>query len=305
MKKMVRLGSRGSRLAVIQAESVIALMKQASPDIDISLVKVTTAGDRDRHGLPGQFAVGAFVKELEEALLDGRIDAAVHSLKDLPVELPAGLLVAATAPRLDPRDALVARDRLDNLAPGSRIGTGSPRRAVQLLKLRPDLEVCGMRGNVPTRLQKVQAGLVDGVIVAAAALLRLGLEKEVTSYFEPDNFLPAVGQGALAIETRSADREILDIIKPVNHLPTWQCVSAERAFLRALGGGCRAPIAALALARGGRLTLEGMCASADGASILRLSEEGSAEAAEKLGQGLANKMLAGGANRFIAEAEKL
>ena len=295
-------GSRGSKLALIQAESVAARIREVNPKLEVSLSKIITKGDRNRHTQLDHVAgVGVFVKELEGALLDNRIDIAVHSLKDVPTDIPLDLRLLAVTERLDPRDVLVSKSRLDELAPGSRIGTGSLRRTVQLTQYRPDLKVCSIRGNVDTRLRKVSSGEVDGVIVAAAALLRLGWEDKITEYLPLEHFVPAVGQGALVIEMRLDDEEVAALVSPVNHLPTWQSVMAERAFLSALGGGCRAPIAALGTVNGATLKLEGMVADVSGKKMLRATEEGSSMSPEQVGVQLAQKMLGMGASEFIAE----
>lgn len=301
MRMRIVAGSRGSRLALAQTESVIARLKQRNPSLEVSLKKITTTGDRDRRTRLDRIGVAVFVKELEQALLDGRIDLAVHSLKDVPTEVPQGLCLLAVTERADPRDTLVAKSRLDELAPGSRIGTGSLRRAIQLARFRPDLEVCSIRGNVDTRLRKVFSGEVDGVMVAAAAMLHLDWQDKITEYLPLEYFLPAAGQGALAVEARLDDKEIADIVTPLNHIPTWQGTMAERAFLRATGGGCRAPIAALGTVNSSTLKLEGMIANPRGTEMLCTSEEGNAMAAEEVGSRLAQKMLAMGASEFIAE----
>jgi hydroxymethylbilane synthase len=301
MSRRITVGSRGSKLALLQAESVVAEIREINPDLDVSINKIVTTGDRNHRSRLGRTGTAIFVKELEEALLDGRIDIAVHSLKDLPTELPPRLCLLAVTERLDPRDVLVAKSKLNELASGSKIGTSSLRRTIQLMSYRPDLLACPIRGNVDTRLRKVFSGEFDGVIVAAAALLRLGWEKRITEYL-PRDFLPAVGQGALAVEARLGDVDIARLVLPINHLPTWQCVTAERALLRALGGGCRAPVAALGTVNGNTLKLEGMVASVSGRKVLRASEEGSAISAEEIGVRLAQRMLAKGAVEIIAEA---
>jgi hydroxymethylbilane synthase len=301
MSRRITVGSRGSKLALLQAESVVAEIREINPDLDVSINKIVTTGDRNHRSRLGRTGTAIFVKELEEALLDGRIDIAVHSLKDLPTELPPRLCLLAVTERLDPRDVLVAKSKLNELASGSKIGTSSLRRTIQLMSYRPDLLACPIRGNVDTRLRKVFSGEFDGVIVAAAALLRLGWDKRITEYL-PRDFLPAVGQGALAVEARLGDVDIARLVLPINHLPTWQCVTAERALLRALGGGCRAPVAALGTVNGNTLKLEGMVASVSGRKVLRASEEGSAISAEEIGVRLAQRMLAKGAVEIIAEA---
>ena len=304
MNRRIIVGSRGSRLALIQAESVVARIREANPGVEVSVSQIVTKGDRDRHAQLDHMAdIGVFVKELEEALLDGRVDLAVHSLKDMPVQIPSGLCLAAVTERPDPRDALVSRgERLGEFASGARIGTGSLRRAVQLGACRPDLEACGIRGNVDTRLRKVADGEFDGVILAAAALKRLDLEDRISEYLPTEHFLPAVGQGALAVETRSDDKEVAGIVVPLNHLPAWQGITAERAFLSALGGGCRAPIAALGTVSGTILRLEGMVADVTRKLTLFASGEGSNTAPEEIGVRLARKLIGMGAAELLAEA---
>jgi len=298
----ISIGTRGSKLAVIQAEWLLTKLREAFPALKASLAKITTSGDRYSTTVFDDFAgQGIFVKELEKALLDKQIDLAVHSLKDLPTEVPEGLTLAATTARLDPRDVLVSRaGNHVELAPGSKIGTGSHRRAVQLHALRPDLNICNIRGNIDTRLRKVSGGEVDGIIVAAAALIRLGWEDRITEYLPTEHFTPAVGQGALGIEIRSDDKEITKLVSAINDESTWQCITAERAFLQALGGGCRAPIAAIGTVSDNILRLSGMVASADGAHILRAIEESDTLTPEKSGKLLAKKMERIGALQHIA-----
>jgi hydroxymethylbilane synthase len=302
MSRSIIVGTRGSQLAVIQAESVVAMIREANPNLKISLKKIVTAGDRHRRTQPAQMGTAVFVKELEEALLEGRIDLAVHSLKDVPTEIPQGLCLLAVTERFDPRDVLVAKAKLNELPPGARIGTGSLRRTAQLSCYRPDLQASTVRGNIDTRLRKVAGGEFDGVILAAAAMLRLRWEDKITEYLSLESFLPAAGQGVLAVEARLDDAEISRLISPLNHLPTWQCVTAERTFLREVGGGCRTPIAALGTANSATLRLEGMIAAPDGRKILHASEEGDIASAEEIGVKLAKRMQAMGASEIIAEA---
>jgi hydroxymethylbilane synthase len=302
MRRRLIVGSRRSRLALLQTESVITRIKAATPDLDVGISKIVTTGDR--HTRLERVEVAVFVKELEQALLEGRIDIAVHSLKDVPTELPPRLCLLAVTERLDPRDALVARAKLSELNSGAKIGTGSLRRTVQLMGCRPDLQARPIRGNVDTRLGKVFSGEFDGVIVAAAAMLRLGWQEKITEYLPLEHFLPAVGQGALAIEARLDDKEISELVSPLNNFTGWQGITAERAFLSAIGGGCRAPVAALGVVNGNKLRLEGMVASISGQKILRASQEGSALSAGEIGAKLAQKMLAMGAEEIIAEARK-
>ena len=301
----IAIGSRGSKLAVIQAEELLAKLRQVLPGLKACLVKITTRGDRDNTtALDGFSGQGIFVKELEKALLDKQIDLAVHSLKDLPTEIPQGLMLAAVTSRLDPRDVFISRDvKLADLAPGSKIGTGSRRRAVQLLALRPDLQVCDIRGNIDTRLRKVSDGEFDGVVVAAAALIRLGWQEKITEYLSIEHFTPAVGQGTLGIEVRSEDKEIAALVSKIKDQPTWQAVTAERTFLQTLGGGCRAPIAALGTVSAGTLKLTGMVAGADGSQILRAAEQGKTSTPEQIGKRLARKMAEMGALVLITATE--
>ncbi|MFC1987536.1 hydroxymethylbilane synthase [Chloroflexota bacterium] len=303
MRRKIIVGTRGSKLALIQAESVVARIREIAPYLEITISKIVTKGDSNRHiQLDRMDSIGIFVKEMEEALLGGQIDLAVHSLKDMPTQIPEGLYLVAVIERLDFRDVLVSRGaKLSELAPGSRIGTGSLRRAVQLGACCPDLEVCSIRGNVDTRLRKVAEGEFDGVITAAAAMKRLGWQERISEYLPLEHFLPAVGQGALAVEARLDDKEVAELLAPLNHRPTWQSITAERAFLEALGGGCRAPIAALGTVKDGMLKLEGMVASVGTKKIMRASIEDSTIASEELGVRLAQKLLAMGADEFIDE----
>lgn len=305
---VLTIGSRGSKLAVIQAKMVEASLRRAFPELEVSFKTVTTTGDRDSNRSLDEFGgQGVFVKELEQALTSGEIDLAVHSLKDVPTELGTGLKLSATLPREDPRDVLVSRSglKLALLPAGSRVGTDSRRRAAQLKAVRPDVATRPIRGNIDTRLRKVQAGEVDGVILAAAALLRLGWPDRITEFLPVDSFLPAVGQGVVAVEIRSDDKITDRITSSVNDLPTWQAVLAERAFMRTLGGGCRAPIAALATVADGHLTIEGMVASMDYATVVRDRNAGPAEQAEAIGCELACKVLDGGGNRITYESGRL
>jgi len=305
MRRRIYVGIRGSKLAVIQAESVLAKLKLIAPDIDFSLVKITTRGDRASNTPLNRIAgEGVFVKDLEEALLDKKIDMAVHSLKDMPTEIPQGLVLAAVTERLDPRDAFISNcGKLAELAPGYRVGTGSSRRATQVLAYRPDLKIKDLRGNIETRLRKLSNGHYDGIIMAAAALNRLGWEEIITEYLPIEHFIPEVGQGALGIETRSGQEDISSFLSNLNHTLTWQCVLAERSFLRTLGGGCRAPITALASSTAGTIRLDGMVAGVNSAKILRCTVEGDATEFENLGMTLAQRMIDMDALSLITEAK--
>ena len=305
MRKNIVVGSRGSRLALVQAESVVAKLKAVTPEVEISVSVISTQGDKSPHvRLDEAVGSGFFVKELEEALLDRRIDLAVHSLKDVPTELPEGLMLAAVPERSDPRDVLVTvGTRFADLPCGEKIGTGSLRRSLQLAALRPDLKSANIRGNVDTRIGKVDSGEYGGLITAAAALIRLGLRDRITHYFDTENFLPAVGQGALVVESRKDDDELNCLLSKINEPASWYGVTAERAFLLALGGGCQAPIAALASVDNGDLRIRGLVASQCQQKMLRANEAGTARDAVEIGERLAKKLLDQGAGEFIEEAK--
>lgn len=303
-KRTVIIGSRGSRLALIQAGTVLAELERAYPDIEFKLTKIVTRGDQARSLPISRSPVqGIFVKEIEESLLSGKIDLAVHSLKDMPTKIPPGLSLAAVTERLDPRDILVSNSgKLAELPSKSIIGTGSLRRMAQLLAYRHDLKVQPLRGNIDTRLQKVNSGKVDGIVIAAAGMIRLDLEAMITEYLPLELFLPAVGQGVLGIETREGDEKTVTLASSLNHEATWRSVRAERAFLHTLGGGCHAPIAALATTLGDTIRLQGLVASSDGSRMLRDAEEGSHLIPEEIGSQLAKRMLEIGASELIMEA---
>jgi len=287
MGREVRIGTRGSPLALAQAEAVRSALARRWPDRPFVLCPLRTAGDRGRYGV-----VGAFVREVQRALLEGRVDLAVHSLKDLPAQGLPDLALGAVPPREDPRDALVTRDGrgLKALPPGARVGTASPRRAVQVRALRPDLEVVPLRGNLNTRLARLEEGQMDALVVALAGLRRLGLEGRAVQAFDPfTEVTPAVGQGALAVEVRADDPEALALVASLDDPPTRRAVQAERAFLRALGGGCRLPYGALARVEGDTLTLVGMMAHPEGPPI-RGQEVGPASEPEAVGTALARRL---------------
>jgi hydroxymethylbilane synthase len=302
MKEHIIIGSRKSRLALLQAQEVIDALRAVYPRLSFEITTVKTTGDRDRKtSLKILGGKGVFVKELEEALLRREIDIAVHSLKDMPTDIPARLKLAAVTRRLDPRDMLVSASgvSLSKLPSGSRIGTGSQRRAVQLMNYRRDVIVADMRGNIDTRLRKCSGGEVDGLMLAAAAMVRMRLEDKVTEYLSIDDFVPAVGQGTLGIEVRDNDKLTTEIVAPLNHEGTWMAVSAERAFLKALGGGCREPIAALAVVKGTSLRIRGMVANSTTFEVMYADMKGGSSEAEQLGIRLARRMIGMGADRLI------
>ncbi len=303
--RTIRIGTRGSRLALRQTEAVVAALKQRFPGRRFEVHTLRTTGDRQTQEPLDQIGgVGVFVKELESALLAGEIDIAVHSLKDVPTAMPEGLIIAAVPGREDPRDALVSRSgaKLADLPPEARIGTGSARRACQLRALRRDIAVTGIRGNVDTRLRKVEAGEVDAVVMAAAALARMGWLDKAAEVLSFDLMLPAPGQGALAVEIRSDDEAVREMAAAIDDGDYHRAVTAERAFLARLGGGCSVPIAALGEIDGGRLRLRGLVGDMEGIRILRAELEGPASDAEALGVQLAEELLSQGAADLLKES---
>jgi hydroxymethylbilane synthase len=303
MTPSLRIGTRRSPLAVWQAEHVRARLEAAHPGLRCLLVRIVTEGDRilDRP-LAQVGGKGLFVKEIENALLDGRIDVAVHSMKDLPAELPQGLRLGAVPQREDPRDALVAGQRnrrLADIPPGARIGTSSLRRAAQLRFHRPDLTLEPARGNVETRIRRLEEGRFDAIVLAVAGLKRLGLESRISEILEPDLCLPAVGQGVLAVEIREDDPETARLVEPLNDPATETCVRAERAFLAAMGGSCQIPVAALAHMDRENLALTGLVADLDGSQCVRLSLEAPPDQAVALGHTLADQIRAAGGDRIL------
>jgi hydroxymethylbilane synthase len=287
------LGSRGSALARRQSDIVLAALRGVAPDVDVEVQTVHTEGDRRQDvSLDAIGGQGVFVKDIEQRLQRREIDIAVHSLKDMPAETPAGLTIAALLPRADARDALVSRDnlRLAGLPAGAHIGTDSRRRSVQLTALRLDVFVDSIRGNVDTRIAKVMSGDCDAVVLAVAGLERLGRLDEASEVFEIDDMLPAPGQGVLAIECRADDAEVLDLLRSVDDAPTRAAATAERAFLRMLGAGCRLPVGAYAEVVEGRLRLRGLLAS-DFGEIAREETLGEVAEADGLGVTLAQRLM--------------
>ena len=301
MKSLIKIGTRGSKLALYQAEVVRAKLKTLFPILECEFVKIHTKGDMIRRGTISSIGPGIFTREIEEALLAHEIDIAVHSAKDLATELPEGLKIEAVLVREDPRDCLVAREgkTLEQLSHGAKIGTSSLRRRAQLKKLRPDLEIFEMRGNVDTRLKKIEEGQYDAMVVAHAGLKRLGLTNFVTQVFDEESFLPQAGQGALAVEVRSKDLEIQELIKPLNHQPTFHRVLAERSFLRHLEGGCQIPVGVSSKIEGDVLTLRGGIFSLEGDREVVDVATGSISEGEKTGVILAEKLLQAGGDEIL------
>lgn len=294
---MLRIGSRGSKLALWQAEWVARELARLGQSARIEIIRTT--GDKMTDVALAQVgAKGLFTREIEEALLAGRIDLAVHSLKDLPTALPEGLTLAAVLQREDARDAVVGR-RLCDLEPGARVGTSSLRRAAQLRRLRPDLLIEPVRGNVDTRLRRLAEGRYDAIVLALAGLRRLGWEERIAEILPLETMLPAVGQGALAIETREGDEVVRAACRPLEDPDTRRAVMAERALLAGLGGGCQVPIAAHAELSDGALRLRAVVISPDGAQAVRDEIRGAPEDAEELGSELARRLLTSGAQAIL------
>jgi hydroxymethylbilane synthase len=298
----LRIATRQSRLALWQADHVAAQLRLAHPGLEVVLVPMTTQGDRilDR-SLAEVGGKGLFIKELEVAMSEHRADIAVHSMKDVPGDLPDGMELAAMLPRADPRDAFVSLRHVsfDALPRGARVGTSSLRRQCQLKAARPDLDIVALRGNVDTRLQKLQDGGFDAIILAAAGLIRLGLADRITGYLDVDRSLPAVGQGIIGIECRSDDARSIDLLQSLNDETSRQCCEAERAFAQRLQGSCQSPIGAFAQIHGDDLTLRGVVGAPDGSAVFRGSITGQTTHRRALGNELAEQMLKDGAQALL------
>tara|TARA_Y100001956_G_scaffold78497_1_gene90320 strand:+ start:2459 stop:3397 length:939 start_codon:yes stop_codon:yes gene_type:complete len=301
---ILRIATRKSALALWQAEFVKAELERFHSDLTVELVPMSTQGDiildTPLAKIGGK---GLFVKELEQAMLDGRADIAVHSMKDVPVEFPEGLELNTICEREDPRDAFVSNKykSLDELPQGAVVGTSSLRRQCQVRALRPDLDIRDLRGNVNTRLAKLDNGDYDAIILAAAGLLRLEMPERIADFIEPETSLPANGQGAVGIECRSDDERVKELLAPLEHTETRIRVLAERAMNRRLEGGCQVPIGAYALVNGEQVHIRGLVGAVDGSEILRDEVSGSVENAEQLGVQLAEQLLAQGADKILAE----
>ncbi|HWR41642.1 hydroxymethylbilane synthase [Sporomusa sp.] len=305
MKQKLVIGTRGSKLALWQANYVAACLRERYPEVEIVLKNMVTTGDRILDvPLAKIGGKGLFTKELEVAMLSGEIDLAVHSLKDMPTELPDGLVLAAVTDRVDPGDALISPDykTLDNLPVNARVGTSSLRRKAQLLNARPDLAIVDLRGNLDTRLKKLTTEKLDAILLAVAGLKRLGWDDHITQVLPQDICLPAVGQGALALEARENDAETLAMLQFLNHEPTRQATLAERSFLSEVEGGCQIPIGVYGqLDQSGQLSLTAVIMSPDGKEVVRDSTLGSPAEAETLGQTLAVRMLENGGREILAK----
>ena len=299
---ILRIGTRGSKLALVQSEWVREEVQSRHPEVRVDLVKIKTKGDKFLDApLSKVGGKGLFVKEIEEALLKGEVDLAVHSMKDVPAELQKGLKLSAYPKREDPRDAFVSSlfGGVEDLPQGASVGTSSLRRAAQLLHLRPDLQIVPLRGNVDTRLRKLDKGELQAIVLAAAGLRRLGLSARITALLLPEVVLPAIGQGVLGLEVREDDEKTQELISLLNDPETELAARAERAFLKELEGGCQVPLAGYARVENDRIVLDGMVAELDGSVILRQQGSGGKEKPEEVGVALARRLKAAGADRIL------
>jgi hydroxymethylbilane synthase len=304
MSETLRIATRQSRLALWQAEHVAEKLRAAHPGLEVVLVPMTTQGDRILDRTLAQVGgKGLFIKELEIAIAEGRADIAVHSMKDVPTELPEGMTLAAMLSRADPRDAFVSvkHSNFDALPHGARVGTSSLRRQCQLRSLRPDLEVLPLRGNVETRLRKLQDGDFDAIVLATAGLTRLGLADRITHFIDTERSLPAVGQGIVGVECRSDDARSIALLEALDDAAARQCCEAERAFALRLQGSCQSPIAGFAELHGEQIRLRGLVGSDDGRTVYRGSIEGPASQRHELGTALAERLIAQGAGALLDE----
>ncbi len=302
--KTLTIATRKSPLALWQAEFVKKQLMSLHPSLKVELLPMSTRGDKILDSPLSKIGgKGLFVKELEEALLDGRADIAVHSMKDVPMHLPEPLVLGSILARDDPRDALISNDfqALAELPQGSVVGSSSLRRVCQIKRQRPDLEIKSLRGNIHTRLDKLDRGEYAAIILASAGLLRMGLDERIQEYLPTTTSLPACGQGALGIELRESDYQTQALVAPLNHADTEVCVLAERALNTRLNGGCQVPIAGFAEIKGGQLTMRALVASVKGVKILEVDATAPLDKAIELGQGLADQLLSQGADKLLAE----
>ena len=300
----LRIATRSSPLALWQAEEVARRLKPIYPDLKVSLVQMKTRGDKLLDApLAKVGGKGLFVKELEVGILEGRADIAVHSMKDVPIEFPEGLELALIMQREDPRDAFVSNqyDSLDSMPAGTLVGTSSLRRQTQIRERYPHLRIDWLRGNVNTRLRKLDDGEYNAIILACAGLIRLGFEHRITRSLEPEECLPAIGQGAVGIEVRSDDIAVKELLAPLGHAETSTRIAAERALNEALNGGCQVPIAGYAVLDDGQIFLRGLVGEPDGSRILRAEASGKAEDAVSIGRQLAEDLLSQGADQILSQ----
>ncbi len=302
MKQEVVVGTRESRLAMWQANWVVDRLKESNPEYSYRIMGISTQGDKILDVALAKIGdKGLFTKELELAMLRGEIDMAVHSMKDLPTELPEGLVIGAICRREYPGDALISREgkKLEELPAGALIGTSSLRRCAQLLNYRDDLKMVNIRGNINTRLRKLEEEKLDAIVLAYAGVSRMGWESRITQVLPFWICLPAVGQGSIGVEVRAGDEEVLNLVGKIDHHESRVAITAERAFLRKLEGGCQIPIGALGTVENGHLHLEGVVASLDGRQLVRSSLTGDTEEAEKLGIKLADNLVQSGAGEIL------
>jgi hydroxymethylbilane synthase len=301
---VVRVGTRGSTLARRQTEEVLEQLRPLHPELDFQTVVVRTQGDANATAPLAGMGQGIFVKEIEQQLLSGRLHLAVHSLKDLPTRLPQGLEIGAVSQRQNPRDVLVNKwgCSVSELPEGARIGTSSPRRVAQLKNCCPQVNVLPIRGNVETRLRKAQGDEYDGVVLAAAGLIRLGLTEDITEYLSPQRFVPPPGQGVLAVEVRSDNTQMIELLRPAEHPPTRAATTAERGFLEALGGGCQVPVGAYAHCDGDVLLLTVFLGSTDGSRAFRADVRGSVDHPQQLAREAYQALVEQGAGGLLEAA---
>jgi len=302
MKKKIRIGTRGSKLALWQANFIKSEIKSLFPDCDVELNIIKTTGDRiTDQPLAMIGGKGLFVKEIETALLNNDIDLAVHSMKDMPGELPEGLVIGAIPKRENPFDVLISRDKtlLTEYKKGAKIGTSSLRRASQIKHVRPDVTIESIRGNLDTRIKKLKSGEYDAIVLAAAGLIRLGQKNEITEYLDETIMLPAVGQGALCIETRENDGDIAFIMEKLDHLDTRICVTGERAFLKQIEGSCHIPVACFGKIKGNKVVLTAVVASVDGTKLIKEQIISPIDKVERQGQRLADQVLEKGGKKIL------
>lgn len=300
--KKICIGTRGSKLALWQANHIKSEIERLFPNLDVELKIIKTTGDRitDRPlALIG--GKGLFVKEIETALLNSDIDLAVHSMKDMPGELPEGLIIGAIPKRENPFDVLIAKDNslLADYEKGAKIGTSSLRRASQIKHVRPDVNIVSIRGNLDTRIKKLKAGEYDAIVLAAAGLRRLGQESEITEYLDETIMIPAVGQGALCIETRENDKEIVPVMEKLDHYDTRICVTGERAFLKQIEGSCHIPVACFGIIQGKEIMMTAVVASEDGKELIKEQIVSPMAEVENLGRALADKVLEKGGKKIL------
>ncbi len=307
MRSIIKIGTRGSKLALWQANRVKSDIEKTHPEIKVRLEIIKTKGDKILDAPLAKIGgKGLFVKEIENALLEKRIDIAVHSMKDMPALIPAGLCIGAVPDRENPLDVLISKNNLPfkELPKGARIGTGSLRRGAQLLHARPDIKIIPIRGNLDTRLKKLESENMDAIILAAAGVKRLSLTSKITEYLDPETMLPAAGQGALCIEIRDGDKEISNIVSDLDHRETRRIVFGERAFLDRLGGSCQVPIGALGKVIDNKFTLKGLIAEIDGSNIIKKTKTGSINDSKEIGKKLATDLFSMGGDKMLARLKQ-